>query len=108
MPTNGFSGVFRASYTSTVPFTETSYDADDLAKVTYLPLDSSGKFSEIPFKVFTVRQCQPLVIQGGAQALTSLDSSFRNIFNLSLYPNCSKITVYRPLAITWNSRYPLK
>ena len=64
MPTNRFSGVFRASHTSTVPFTETSYDADDLAKVTFLPLDSSGRFSEIPFKVFTARQCQPLVIQG--------------------------------------------
>jgi hypothetical protein len=108
MSTNRFSGVFRASYTSTVPFNDSTYDANDLARVTYLPLDSSGKFSEIPFKVFTARQCQPLVILGGNQALTNLERSFRNNFSLSRYPDCSTIKIYRPLAITWKLLKSLK
>ena len=108
MPINRFTNILCSSYTSTVPFIDSSYDPDDVARVTYLPLDSNGRFSEIPFKVFTARQCQPLFMQGGAQALVSLDRSFKSSLNLSLHPEYSTTTIFRPLAINWKSLNSLK
>jgi hypothetical protein len=35
--------------------------------------------------------------------LASLDRSFRINLDLSRHPDCSTDTIYRPLAITWNS-----
>ena len=108
MPSNRFSNIFGLSYTSTIPFEDKTFDSDDLARLRYFPLDSDGKFSDVDFRVFTARQCQPLVFRGGSRGLCNLERNFRRAFNLSVYPDRIITDLYRPIAVKWGAMRSMK